>query len=75
MRELQQLKKVRLGQNVDPEVESNPLSLAIQVKMVSSTIRVPKEKFSRMSNPADHVTAFESHIDLYGATEIGRAHV
>ena len=50
-------------------MDSNPLSLVIQAKMVPPTIRVPKEKFSGMSDPADHAVAFESHMDLYGATD------
>ena len=37
MRELQQLKKVRLGQDPDPDV--NPLSLVIQSKIISLAIR------------------------------------
>ena len=37
--------------------------------MVSSTIRDPKERFSRMSDPTNHVAAFESHMDFYGATD------
>ena len=50
-------------------MESNLLSLAIQAEMVSLTIWVPKEKFNGMSDPADHVAAFESHMDFYGATD------
>ena len=67
MLELQQLKKVRLGQDPDPEMESNPLSLAIQSDPISPAIRIPKEKFNGTSNPTDHVAAFESRMDFYGA--------
>ena len=63
------MKSIRPGQDVDPEVDSNPLSLVIQAEMVLHTIRVPKEKCSGMSDPADHVAAFESHMDLYSATD------
>ena len=45
MQELQQLKKVRLGQDADQELENNPLSLAIQSDPISPAIRIPKEKF------------------------------
>ena len=69
MRELQQLKKVRLGQDSDLEVESNPLSLAIQSDAISPAIRIPKEKFSGTSDPADHAVGFENHMDFYGASD------
>ena len=69
MRELQQLKRVWLGQDIDLEVDSNPLSLVIQAEIILITIWVPKEKFSGMSDPADHVATFESHMDLYGAID------
>ena len=69
MRELQQLKKVRLGQDADPDMESNPLSLAIQADMISPAIRVPKKRFSGMSDLADHAAAFESHMDFYDASD------
>ena len=49
-------------------MDNNPLSLAIQTEMVPLTIRVPKEKFSETTDPTDHVATFESHMDLYGAT-------
>ena len=64
MLELQQLKKVRLGQDFDPEMENNPLSLAIQSDPISPTIRISKEKFSGTSNPTDHVAVFESRMDF-----------
>ena len=69
MQELQQLKKVRLGQDFDSEMESNPLSLAIQSDLISSTIRIPKEKFDETFDPADHAVAFESRMDFYGASD------
>ena len=69
MRELQQLKKVRLGQDPDPDVENNPLSLAIQSNVISPTIRVPKRRFNRTFDPIDHATTFESHMDFYGASD------
>ena len=69
MQELQQLKKVRLGQDSDPEMESNPLSLVIQSNPISPAIRIPKEKFSKISDPTDHVAAFESRMDFYGASD------
>ena len=69
MRELQQLKKVRLGQNPDPNLEKNPLSLTIQSDVISTAIRVPKERFSGTSDPTDHAATFESHMDFYGALE------
>ena len=69
MRELQQLKKVRLGHDPDSDVENNPLSLAIQSEMISPAIRVPKERFSGTSNLVDHVAAFESHMNFYGASD------
>ena len=72
MRELQQLKKVRLGQDADQEVDSNPLSLAIQVKIVPPTVRVPKKKFSGTTDPTGCVVAFESHMNLYGATDVAK---
>ena len=69
MRELQQLKKVLLGQDLDPDVENNPLSLAIQSDMISPAIQVPKERFSETSDPADHAAALESHMDFYGTSD------
>ena len=69
MRELQQLKKVRLGQDLDPDVENNPLSLAIQSDVIFPTIRVPKERFNGNSDLADHATVFESHMNFYGASD------
>ena len=69
MQELQQLKKVRLGQDSDAEIESNPLSLAIQSDPISPAIRIPKEKFGGASDPADHAAAFESRMDFYGASD------
>ena len=39
IRELQQLKKFRLGQDLDPDVKNNPLSLTIQSKIISLAIR------------------------------------
>ena len=69
MRELQQLKKVRLGPDPDPDVESNPLSLAIQSDVIFPTIRILKEKFSGTSDPTNHAAAFESRMDFYGAFE------
>ena len=68
MRELQQLKKVRLGQDPDLDVKNNPLSLVIHSDVISPAIRVPKDRFSGTSDPVDHTVAFESHIDLYGAS-------
>ena len=46
------------------------MSLAIQLDVVSPTIRVLKEKFSGTSDLADHATAFESHMDFYGAFDV-----
>ena len=69
MQELQQLRKVRLGLDADPDVESNPLSLAIQLEPISSTIRIPKERFNGTSNPADHAATFESRMDFYGDSD------
>ena len=53
-------------------MDSNPLSLAIQAEIVPLTIRVPKEKFNGTTDPIDHVTAFESHMNLYGATNVAK---
>ena len=50
MRELQQLKRVRLGQDADQDVDCNFLSLAIQVEMVPPTLRVLKEKFNGITD-------------------------
>ena len=50
-------------------MDNNPLLLAIQAKMVLLTLRVHKEKFSGTTDPTDHVTAFESHMDLYGVND------
>ena len=50
-------------------MENNPLSLAIQSDPISPAIRIPKEKFSETSDPTDHVAAFESRIDFYGASD------
>ena len=75
MRESQQLKRVRLRQDADQEVDNNPLSLAIQVEIVPPTIRVHKENFSGITDPTDHVIAFESHMDLYGATDAAKCKV
>ena len=69
MLELQQLKKVRLRQDSNPEMECNPLSLVIQSDPISTAIQIPKEKFSETSDPADHATAFESRMDFYGASD------
>ena len=63
------MKKVRLGQDPDLDVESNPLSLAIQSDMISPTIRIPKVKFSGTFDLTDHATAFESRMDFYGASD------
>ena len=71
---MQLLKKIRLGQDANQDIDSNPLSLAIQVKMVPSTFRVSKEKFSGTTYPIDHVVAFESHIDLYSMTDAIKCH-
>ena len=68
MLELQQLKKVRLGQDPDPDEENDLLSLLIQSDVISPTIRVPKERFNGITDPIDHATAFESHMDFYGAS-------
>ena len=65
MRELQQLKNVQLGQDSDPDVENNPLSLVIQSDAIFTAIRVPKERFSGTS---DHAATFESHMDFYGVS-------
>ena len=35
---------------------------------VPPNLRVPKEKFDGMTNPADHVACFESTLDLYDAS-------
>ena len=67
MQELRQLKKVRLGPDSDPDVESNPLSLAIQLEPINPTIRILKERFNGISDPADHAAAFESRMNFYGA--------
>ena len=69
MQELQQLKKVRLGQDSNLEMESNPLSLAIQSYLISPAIRIPKEKFNETSDPTDHKAAFESRMDFYDASD------
>ena len=50
-------------------MESNLLSLAIQLDVISPTIRIPKEKFSETSDPTDHATAFESRMNFYGASD------
>ena len=75
MQELQQLKKVRLGQDADQELENNPLSLAIQSDPISPAIRIPKEKFDETSDPADHAAAFESRMDFYGASDATKCRV
>ena len=69
MRELQQLKKVRLGQDPDPDIENNPLSLVIQSDAISTAIRVPKERFNGTSDLVDHATTFESHMNFYGTSD------
>ena len=61
------MKKIRLGQDFDPEMESNPLSLAIQSDSIFSAIRISKEKFDGTFDLADHAAAFESRMDFYGA--------
>ena len=68
MQELQQMKKVRLRQDPDPDVENNFLSLAIQSDVISPTIQVPKERFSGTSDPTDHAAAFKSHMNFYGTS-------
>ena len=67
MQELQQLKNVRLGQEFDSEMESNPPSLAIQSDPIFPTIRIPKEKFDGTSDLTDHAATFESRMDFYGS--------
>ena len=69
------MKKVRLGQDPDLDVESNPLSLAIQSDMISPTIRISKEKFSGTSDPTNHAAAFESRMDFYGASDATKCRV
>ena len=69
MQELQQLKKIWLGQEADQDMDSNPLSVAIQAEVVPATLRVPKEKFNGMIDLTDYVATFESHMNLYGATD------
>ena len=72
MQELQQLKRVQLGQDADQDMDYNPLLLAIQAKIVSPIIRVPKEKFNGTINLTDHVTTFESHVDLYSMIDAAK---
>ena len=50
-------------------MDNNLMSLAIQAKMVTLTLWVPKEKFSGTIDSTDHVAAYESHIDLYGVND------
>lgn len=66
IRELQELKRVRTDQDLDHDIDSNPLSLRIQAEVVPRTLKIPKENFDGTTNPTDYVVAFESHIDLYG---------
>ena len=67
MKEWQELKRVQIDQNSDQDTDSNTLSLGIQAKVVPLTLKVPKEKFDGTTNSIDHVAAFESNMDLYGA--------
>ena len=62
MQKLQQLKKIRLGQDPDPNMENNLLSLTIQSNMIFLTIQVPKERFNGTSDPADHAATDKSQI-------------
>ena len=70
MKELQELKRVWIGQDPNQDTECNPLSLKIQAKIFSLTLKVPKEKFSEITDSTDHVVVFESHMDLYGVTDV-----
>ena len=69
MRELQEFKRAWTDQDPDQNTDYNPLSLKIQAEIIPPTLRVPKEKFSGIIDPTDHVAAFESHMDLYGTTD------
>ena len=41
----------------------------IQVVIVLATLKVQKEKYNGMIDPTDHITCFESTLDLYDATD------
>ena len=58
MQKLQEIKKVRTDQQPNQEVNSNPLSLEIHAKMVSSTMRIPNKKYDGTTDPTEHVFYF-----------------
>ena len=69
MKEMQELKRSRKGQDPDQDEDSSFLSPKIQVVVIPPTFRVPKEKYTGMMDPTDHVTCFKNMLDLYDATD------
>ena len=55
IKEVQELKKTRKTSDSDQEIDTNPLSLEIRSAVIPSSHRVPKEKYSGATDPADHV--------------------
>ena len=69
IKEVQELKKTRKTSDSDQEIDTNPLSLEIRSAVIPSSHRIPKEKYSGATDPADHVACFESILDLYGTSD------
>ena len=69
IQEVQELKKIQKTSDSDPEIDNNPLSLEIRSAVIPPSHRVPKEKYSGATDPADHVACFESILDLYGTSD------
>ena len=69
MKDIQELKKARKGQDLDQNEDTNPLFLKIHAVVIPHTLRVPMEKYAGMIDLINHIAYFKSKLDLYGTTD------
>ena len=43
--------------------------------MVPLTLRIPKKKYNETTDPNDHISYFQTTVDLYGATNVAKCRI
>ena len=62
---MKKMKKIWRDQHFNQEDDNNLLSLEIQEKMIPTTLKISKEKYDGTSDLTDHISCFQTTLDLY----------
>ena len=63
------MKKNHKDRYSDYEEVNNPLSFAIEEETIPTNLKIPHEIYDGMTNLYDHISCFQTSLDLYGAIE------